>query len=167
MKHKNIITFLSIVIPFIVFLLYFTPKYNDFEINFLPKLNAFINASVFIVLIVALIAIKKRKEVLHKRLIYLAFTLTIVFLVSYIIHHATHESVKFGDDSYVKYIYYFILITHIVLSVIITPLVLITLSRGIKRNFKKHKQIARITLPLWLYVSFTGVLVYMFISPYY
>ena len=83
------------------------------------------------------------------------------------IHHATHDSVNYGGDGFLMYIYYFVLLSHIILSAIIIPLVLITLSRALKENFEYHKKIAKITFPIWLYVSATGVLVYILISPYY
>ena len=93
--------------------------------------------------------------------------LSTIFLVSYVIHHATHDPVSYGGEGFLKYFYYFILISHIALSAIIIPLVLVTLSRALKENFEEHKKIARITFPIWLYVSATGVLVYILISPYY
>ena len=93
--------------------------------------------------------------------------LSTIFLVSYVIHHATHDPVSYAGEGFLKYFYYFILISHIALSAIIIPLVLVTLSRALKENFEDHKKIARITFPIWLYVSATGVLVYILISPYY
>ena len=93
--------------------------------------------------------------------------LSTIFLVSYVIHHATHDPVSYRGEGFLKYFYYFILISHIALSAIIIPLVLVTLSRALKENFEDHKKIARITFPIWLYVSATGVLVYILISPYY
>ena len=95
------------------------------------------------------------------------FTLSTIFLISYVIHHATHDSVNYGGDGFLRYIYYFVLLSHILLSVVILPLVLVTLSRALKENFEYHKKIAKITFPIWLYVSATGVLVYILISPYY
>ena len=167
MKHKSIIIILSLVIPLIIALLYVSPKVGEFEINFLPKLNAIINGVVFCTLIFAIKAIRNGKKDLHQKLIYLALILSTIFLVSYVIHHATHNSVSYGREGELKYFYYFILLSHIILSAVIIPLVLITLSRALKENFEHHKKIAKITFPIWLYVSATGVVVYILISPYY
>ncbi len=96
-----------------------------------------------------------------------AIALSMVFLIMYITYHMTSDSTKFGGEGGVKYLYYFILLTHILLSIIIIPFVLITYVRAITNNFEKHKKIAKITFPLWLYVAASGVIVYMMISPYY
>lgn len=167
MMHKPIIIVLSLLIPIVVALLYVTPKIGGFEINFLPFLNAIINGTVFFTLIFAIKSIKNGNRKLHQKLIYLALVLSTIFLISYVIHHAIHDSVNYGGDGFLRYIYYFVLLSHIILSAIIIPLVLITLSRALKENFEYHKKIAKITFPIWLYVSATGVLVYILISPYY
>lgn len=181
MKHKPLIIIFSLVVPLLVALLYVTPKISFLEINFLPLLNAILNGTVFFTLIFAVRAIKNGNKKLHQKLIYTSFILSTIFLISYVLHHATHDSVKFGDIdgngllsesenlkvSTFKYFYYFILISHILLSAIIMPLVLVTWSRALKEKFEAHKKIARITFPIWLYVSATGVLVYILISPYY
>jgi len=167
MSHKPLIIILSLVVPILVGLLYITPRFNGFEIHFLPLVNAIINATVFFILIFAINAIKNGKRKLHERLIYISLILSTLFLVSYVIHHATHDPVSYGGAGFLKYFYYFILISHILLSAIIIPLVLVTLSRALKNNFSGHKKIAKITFPIWLYVSATGVLVYILISPFY
>ena len=167
MNHKPLIIILSLVVPILVGLLYITPKFTGFEIDFLPLLNALINGTVFFVLIFAINAIKNGNKALHQKLIYLSLALSTIFLLSYVVHHATHDPVSYGGEGFLKYFYYFILISHISLSAIIIPLVLITLSRALKEKFKAHKKIAKITFPIWLYVAATGVLVYILISPYY
>ena len=167
MNHKPLIIILSLVVPILVGLLYVTPRFEGFDINFLPLINASINATVFILLIFAIKAIKRGNRKLHEKLIYLSLILSTIFLLSYVIHHATHDPVSYGGEGFLKYFYYFILISHITLSAIIIPLVLVTLSRALKENFSGHKKIAKITFPIWLYVSSTGVLVYLLISPYY
>jgi putative membrane protein len=167
MNHKPLIITLSLVVPILVGLLYITPKFTGVEIGFLPLLNATINGIVFFTLIFAIKAIKNRNKELHQKLIYLSLMLSTIFLLSYVIHHATHDPVSYGGEGLLKYFYYFILISHITLSAIIIPLVLVTLSRALKENFEGHKNIAKITFPIWLYVSATGVLVYILISPYY
>ncbi len=167
MNHKPLIVILSLVVPILVGLLYITPRFNGFGIDFLPLVNATINGSVFFILIFAIRAIKRGNRSLHEKLIYLSLVLSTIFLVSYVIHHATHDPVSYGGKGLLKYFYYFILISHIILSAFIIPLVLVTLSRAIKEKFEQHKKIARVTFPIWLYVSATGVLVYVLISPYY
>ena len=111
--------------------------------------------------------IKNGNKNMHQKLIYLALVLSTIFLVSYVIHHATHNSASYEGEGILRYLYYIILLSHIILSAIIIPLVLITLSRALKESFEYHKKIAKITFPIWLYVSATGVLVYLLISPYY
>jgi len=167
MNHKPLIVILSLVVPILVGLLYIIPRFTGFEIDFLPLVNATINGTVFFTLIFAIKAIKNGNRDRHQKLIYLSLILSTIFLLSYIIHHATHDPVSYGREGFLKYLYYFILISHITLSAIIIPLVLVTLSRALKENFEDHKKIARITFPIWLYVSATGVLVYVLISPFY
>lgn len=167
MQHRPLIIILSLVVPILVALLYITPRLDGFEIDFLPLVNATINGTVFFILIFAIKAIKNKNRKLHERLIYLSLILSTLFLLSYVVHHATHDPVSYGGEGFLKYCYYFILISHITLSTIIIPLVLVTLSRALKEKFEAHKKIAKITFPIWLYVSATGVLVYILISPYY
>jgi putative membrane protein len=133
----------------------------------LPPIYATINAITALVLILALWAIKNKNRKLHEGLMKFAILLSVSFLIMYIAYHMTSDSTKFGGEGAVKYVYYFILITHILLSVIVIPFVLITYVRAISQNFERHKKIARITFPLWLYVAISGVVVYLMISPYY
>ena len=104
---------------------------------------------------------------LHKLLMTTAIVLSVVFLVSYILFHAATEPTKFGGEGAIRGFYYFVLISHIVLSAAVVPLVLISYVRALSEHFDKHRKLARITLPIWLYVAFTGVLVYLMIAPYY
>jgi putative membrane protein len=158
----------SIVIPLAVAFLYFAPKLDlGFDITFLPKLNAIINGTTSMVLILAFVAIKNKNITLHKRLMTSAIILSVLFLLSYVTYHAASESTKFGGEGAIKSIYYFILISHILLAIVIVPLVLISYVRALSEKFDKHRKIARYTLPLWLYVTITGVIVYLMISPYY
>tara|TARA_R110000751_G_scaffold211839_1_gene315300 strand:+ start:2076 stop:2624 length:549 start_codon:yes stop_codon:yes gene_type:complete len=170
-KYNKWIVVLAIVIPVVVAVLS-RVKLQDFGIEveplaFLPPIYAAINGMTAFVLILAVIAIKKKNRKLHERLMKLAITLSVAFLVMYVAYHMTSDSTKFGGEGVVKYVYYFILLTHILLSIIIIPFVLITYVRAITNNFERHKKIARITFPLWLYVAITGVIVYVMISPYY
>lgn len=170
-KYNKWIIALAIIIPIVVAILS-RVKLQDFGIEvapltFLPPIYATINGLTALVLIVAVIAIKKKNRTLHERLMKLAITLSVIFLVMYVAYHMTSDSTKFGGDGSIKLFYYFILITHIVLSVVIIPFVLITYVRGITNNIERHKKIAKFTFPLWLYVAVTGVIVYLMISPYY
>lgn len=172
-KQRNytpIIVILTLVINLLVAILYFMPEYkglNDVDLTFLPFLNAVFNSFTFIFLLAALISIMQKNIKLHKRFIFGAFTTTTLFLLSYVTYHALTESTVFGGEGTIRLFYYFILITHILLSIIIVPLALVSFARGISMNVEKHRKIARWTMPIWLYVSLTGVIVYIMISPYY
>lgn len=166
-KYNKWIVILSIVIPLVVATL-FTVKIPNVEpLSFLPPIYASINALTALVLLIALWAIKNKKRKLHENLMKFAIILSVAFLVMYVAYHMTSDSTKFGGEGTVKYVYYFILLTHILLSIVVIPFVLITYVRAIAKNFERHKKIARITFPLWLYVAVTGVIVYIMISPYY
>ena len=170
-KYKNIIVGLSIVIPLAVAALFLVNLrklgFNVEPLTFLPPIYASINGLTAIVLIAAVIAIKKGNKKLHEQLTTFAIGCSLLFLVMYIGYHMTSDSTKFGGEGAIKYIYLFILFTHIVLSIVIIPFVLTTFMRAKLGNFPQHKKIAKITFPLWLYVAITGVVVYLMISPYY
>ena len=170
-KYNRIITVLSIVIPLVVAILFgVNLKKLGFDIeplSFLPPIYATINGLTAILLIFAVIAIKKGNRKLHEQLNTTAIFCSLLFLLMYIAYHMTSESTKFGGEGAIKYIYYFILITHILLSIAVIPFVLITFVRARLGKFPEHKQIAKIAFPLWLYVAITGVIVYLMISPYY
>jgi len=170
-KYNKFIIAVSIVIPVVVAIL-FGIKLKDFGINveplsFLPPIYATTNGITAIVLVWAVIAVKNGKLKLHERLMTFAIALSIAFLVMYVAYHMTSDSTKFGGEGAIRYVYFIILITHILLSIAIIPLVLITYVRALAQKFDKHKKIAKITFPLWLYVAVTGVIVYLMISPYY
>ena len=166
-KYNLWIWIISIVVPVAVAVL-FTVRIPGVErMGFLPPIYATINALTAIILIISVIQIKKGNRKNHEFLMKTAILLSLVFLLLYIAYHMTSDSTKYGGDGIVKYLYYFILITHIMLSITVIPFVLITYVRAITGKFEKHKSIARITFPLWLYVAITGVIVYVMISPYY
>ncbi len=170
-KYKKWIIALSIIIPLAVAAL-FAVKLKDFGIDveplsFLPPIYATINGITAIILIFGVIAIKNGKRKTHEYLMKTAIGLSALFLIMYVAYHMTADSTKFGGEGTIKYIYFFILLTHIVLSVVIIPLVLITFVRALSQSFDRHRKIARITFPIWLYVAITGVIVYIMISPYY
>lgn len=166
-KYNKLIVILSVTIPIVVALLFGIKIPNVEPLTFLPPIYATINGITAIILVAAFIAIKNKNFVLHKNLMTTAILFSVVFLVLYVAYHMTSDSTKFGGDGAIKYVYYFVLLTHILLSIIVIPFVLITYVRGITNNLEKHKKIARITFPLWLYVAVSGVLVYIMISPYY
>ena len=170
-KYNKWIVALSIIIPVAVAALFGvnlrTLGFDVEPLTFLPPIYATVNGLTALVLIIAVVAIKNKNRKLHERLMKFAITLSIAFLIMYVAYHMTSDSTKFGGEGFIKYIYYFILITHILLSIIIIPFVLITYVRAITNNIERHKKIAKITFPLWLYVAVTGVVVYLMISPYY
>lgn len=184
-KFNKFIIIVSIAIPLVVAIL-FGVKLKDFgydvkPLSFLPPIYASINGLTAIVLIAAVIAIKKGNRKLHEKLMTTAICFSVAFLVMYVAYHMTSDSAKFGDVNhdgildarekgeigYVRLVYFFILISHIVLSIVVIPLVLITYVKALAKKFTKHKKIARFTFPIWLYVAVTGVIVYLMISPYY
>lgn len=154
-------------------LIYIMPKFESEHqglrqfLNQLPLINTLINLSTTVVLIFAYVAIRKRNIALHRALMTTAVALAVLFLLFYVSYHSTTESTKFPSDNPLRSLYIFILLSHILLSAAVVPLVLITYTRALSERYDKHKKIARITLPVWLYVSITGVIVYLMISPYY
>lgn len=166
-KYNKLIVVLSILIPVVVAVLFGVKIPNVEPLRFLPPIYATINGLTALILVLAFFAIKKKNLVLHENLMTTALWCSVAFLIMYVAYHMTSDSTKFGGEGVVKYIYYFVLITHILLSIIIIPFVLITYVRAITNNIEKHKKIAKITFPLWLYVAISGVIVYIMISPYY
>ncbi|MFZ3563653.1 DUF420 domain-containing protein [Tenacibaculum finnmarkense] len=166
-KYKKLISIVSIVIPIAVAALFGIKIPNVEPLSFLPPIYASINGLTAVLLIASVIAIKKGNKKLHEQLNTTAIACSALFLVLYVAYHMTSDSTSFGGQGIVKYIYLFILITHIILSIIVIPFVLITFMRARLGNFPEHKKIAKITFPLWLYVAVTGVIVYLMISPYY
>lgn len=138
-----------------------------FDIHIFATINAIINTAIAFILIAALVAVKNRNYLLHKYLMQAALLLSVIFLVSYIIHHLLSGSTQFGGEGAIRIFYYFILVTHVFLAAIILPFILFTAYRGLTGEYAKHKKLARITWPLWFYVAVTGPVVYLMISPYY
>lgn len=168
-KYNKLITILSVVIPLAVAALFgvsFKRLGIDVEpFTFLPPIYASINGLTAVFLVVAVIAIKNGNRKLHENLMKLAIACSVLFLLMYVAYHMSSESTKYLGNF--KIVYYFILISHILLSIAIIPLVLITYVKALAQRFDKHKKIAKITFPIWLYVAVTGVIVYLMISPYY
>ena len=165
--YRKTIIGLSILIPLAVALLFGMPKIKGYDTSFLPPVYATINGLTALLLVTAVIAIRNGKQRLHEKLMKTCIGLSALFLVLYLIYHITSESTSFGGAGPVRYVYFFILITHILLSVGVIPLVLFTFVRALSGDFKRHRSLARITFPVWLYVAVTGVIVYLMISPYY
>lgn len=184
-KFNNLIIVVSIIIPIVVAIL-FSIKLKDFGIqveplSFLPPIYAGINALTAILLLVGVDAIVHGKKERHQKIMTTAIACSVLFLVMYVAYHLTADSTKYGDldhdgilDATEKakvgmwrFFYYFILISHILLSIVIIPMVLFTYVRALAERFDKHKKLAKITFPIWLYVAVTGVIVYLMISPYY
>lgn len=169
-NYKPLIWALTIGINGLIIFSFFLQDKVDLKIyssSFLPLLNAVMNGATFIFLLFALYAIQQKKIQRHRNFILMAFLCTSVFLLSYLLYHFTTPSTKFGGHGAIKYVYYFILLTHIPLAVITVPLALISIGRGLNMEVALHKKITRWTMPIWLYVSSTGVIVYLLISPYY
>ncbi len=167
LKYKTLIIIVSIVIPLVVLVLFNVRITSLPALTFLPPIYASINGLTALLLITALYSIKNKKVKQHEILMKTSILLSLIFLVMYILYHMTSDPTPYGGEGLIRYVYLFILITHITLSVFIVPMVLITYVRAISKMFDKHKQIARITFPIWLYIAVTGVIVYLMISPYY
>ncbi|MBL7962945.1 MAG: DUF420 domain-containing protein [Flavobacteriales bacterium] len=159
---------LSVLLPAVVAGLIFGPKWGVLEglhRGTLPRLNAWINGFTAVLLVLAYMAIRTGRIAQHKRLMLRAVALSVVFLVLYVLQHASFPSARYAGS--MPGLYYAILISHIILAAAIVPLVLITLVRGLSARYDRHRRIARWTLPLWLYVSISGVVVYRMIAPFY
>jgi len=184
-RFKYPIIIVSILIPIVVAIL-FSVKLKDLGVqvaplSFLPPIYASVNAVTALLLIMGVIAIKNGNQKVHSRFMTSAIACSVLFLVMYIAYHLTADSTVYGDidgnkildatekmnAGAMREVYLFILLTHILLSIAIIPLVLITYVRALASRFDRHKKIAKITFPLWLYVAVTGVIVYLMISPYY
>jgi putative membrane protein len=173
MKEKtyNIpIAVVSIAVPLVVIFMFYLkpPQLNlGIDLRLLPAFHASLNFTTAILLCVGYYCIRTGRRTIHKYCMITAFVLSCIFLISYVVYHMFTPPTHYGGEGAIKYIYFFILITHISLSAIIIPLVLFTMTRALQERFDKHKRIARRTLPIWLYVAVTGVIVYLMISPYY
>ena len=166
-KYRLWIWGVSVVIPIVVAIL-FTIRIPDVApLSFLPPIYATINGITALLLMVAYFAIKRKNIVLHEQLMKTAIGLSLIFLVMYVAYHMTSDPTPYGGEGFIKYVYYFILISHILLSIGIIPMVLITYVRALSNLFFEHKKIARYTFPIWLYIAVTGVIVYLMIAPYY
>ncbi len=166
-RFNRWITIISIAIPVVVALL-FGIRLPDVEsLTFLPPVYATINGLTAVLLLAALWAIRNGRQRTHQRLMTTCIALSLLFLLMYVAYHMTSDSTPFGGEGALRIVYYFILITHILLSIAVIPLVLRTYAKAYLKDFKGHRKLARITFPIWLYVAVSGVVVYLMIAPYY
>ena len=167
-----IIISLSVIIPIAVaFLMLFPNVFHiaseNYDFSSLPFFHAVLNGSTAILIFTGFVLIKNKKTQLHKTAMLSAFVLSSIFLVSYVISKITNEPVPFGGEGMIRDIYFFILISHILLSIPVLPLALFSIYRAMTGEIEKHKSIVKWTFPIWMYVAITGVLVYLLMSPYY
>ena len=164
---QALIAVTSVAIPVVVAILFMVRIPDVAPLSFLPPIYAGINAITALVLVMAVWAIKNGQRKLHERLMTTAIVLSLLFLLMYIAYHMTSDPTPFGGTGWVKALYYFILISHILLSIAVIPMVLVSYSKTYLKDFEAHKKWARYTFPVWLYVAVTGVIVYLMIAPYY
>lgn len=165
-RYRRLVIFISVAIPLVVALL-FRVKIEGYDFSFLPPLYATINGVTTVLLLVALWFIKQGNRQIHEKLMKVCMALSAAFLVMYVLYHMTSDSTPYGGEGLLRYLYYFILISHILLSLAVVPLVLFSFLYAITGRFGEHKRIVRFAYPVWLYVAVTGVVVYLMISPYY
>lgn len=138
-----------------------------FDTHIFARINAIINSLVAVLLVAGLIAAKKRRFETHQKIMLSAIVLSLLFLISYILHHLFAGETRFGGEGLIKTVYYIILITHIILAAVVLPFILFTAYRALTGEYERHRKLARRTWPIWFYVALTGPIVYLLISPYY
>lgn len=168
-KLSNTIVVVSVLIPIVVAILLFFPFNASLGgwVKFLPHLNGVINSATVIILLTGFYFIKRGQVASHKASMLSALVLGVIFLVSYVIYHASVPSTPYGGEGSIRYVYYFFLMSHILLSIVVVPFVLFAFYYALSGNIVRHKKLVKYTLPIWLYVSATGVIVYLMIKPYY
>ena len=167
-RFVKLIIVVSVLIPIVVSGLMLMPKgegSNDY--SFLPLFHAGLNGMTAIALFLGFYFVKQKELAIHKACMIAAFFFFFFFLVSYVFYHFNTGHVVYGGEGMIRYVYFFILITHILLATAIVPMALLSIYRGLSNQIDEHKQIAKWTLPIWIYVAITGVLVYLFMSSYY
>ena len=166
----TLIAILSIAIPVVVAFLFYMPKdaaRGNVDVSMLPGFHATFNSLTAVALLTGYYFIRKGDQVKHRASMLTAFVLSSLFLISYVTYHFLGPKTYYGGEGLLRYIYFFVLLTHIVLAVVIVPLVLLSVYYGITNQLQRHRKISRYTFPIWLYVAVTGVLVFIMISPYY
>ena len=167
---KKIVIGVSVLVTLLVILMFYVapPKVDlGFDLAIFPKFHAILNSIATVLLLLGLFFIKQKNITLHKVSMFAALVVSAIFLISYVTYHTLSEPTVYGGEGMLKYIYYFVLLSHILLAAGILPFILFTFYRALTSDFAKHRKIAKYTLPLWLYVTITGVVVYLMISPYY
>lgn len=179
---NRIILAISIAVPALVTVLFYMPAVKlNIDTGMLPAFHALLNSGVALSLLCGLIAIRQKRKAVHRNFMLTAFSLSALFLISYVLYHLTSDSTLFGDLDHngevtdaerahagnIRYVYYFVLLTHIVLAALVMPFILITMSKALTERFDTHRRFARYTWPVWFYVAVTGVVVYFMIAPYY
>lgn len=166
--YGRIIIFISLLIPAVVTALAFVKiPVEGINLKFFPKFHATLNSITTILLLAGLFFIKRKNIPLHKACMMSAIFFSVAFLMSYVFYHAISEPTRYGGEGFIRYAYFFILITHIFLAAVVLPFILITVYRALTRQYGRHKKIAKWTLPVWLYVTITGVVVYLMMAEYY
>ncbi|MDX2002960.1 MAG: DUF420 domain-containing protein [Chitinophagales bacterium] len=169
--YRRLFIGISILVPAIVTVLFYVNPSQQvdlgFDLKLFPKFHALLNSMATVFLISGFVAIKNKNIKVHRSFMWAAFAVSTIFLVSYVTYHSISAPTKFGGEGTIKYIYLFLLLTHIVMAAVILPFILFTFYRALTGDYTKHRKIAKITLPLWLYVTITGVIVYFMIAPYY
>src|SRR5690606_27560312 len=145
----------------------FRVKIEGYDFSFLPPIYATVNGVTALLLVAAFMAIRSKRVVLHRRLMKTCIFLSFCFLVMYVAYHMTSDSTPYGGEGWIRSVYYFILVSHILLSVAVVSLILLTFARALSGDFERHRAVARFAFPIWLYVAVTGVIVYVMISPFY
>ena len=174
-KAKKVIGLLTAVVMGLVFLMYsgfgvkewFDASFPGFDKSRLPFLNALFNSLVFICLLSAFRAIKNKNIQVHRRFIYVACTLSTLFLLNYVFYLMISETTKYGGDGFMRVLYFIILATHVILAAVSFPFIVYTAFLGQTMQVESHRKLAKYVFPVWLYVASTGVIVYLMISPYY
>lgn len=169
-NYTGLVVTLTILINAVILIAFVAPKSDKFshmDLTIFPLMNAVFNSFTFVFLLAAFYFVKQKNYRIHRNFIFAAFTTTTLFLISYLFYHMNAPSTSYGGEGPLKYVYYFVLITHIVLAIPTVLMALRTTIFGLTDQRPKHRKIARWTMPLWLYVSLSGVLVYLMISPYY
>lgn len=162
-----IIGILSLVVAGLVATLFSLKEKGGMDVRFLPHLNAVLNTGTSIALVLGFVYVRRLNIKMHRTMMATAFGLSSLFLVSYVFYHYNIESTRFPKDNPFKYLYYFVLLTHVLLSAIVVPLVLTSIYFALSNQISRHRAWVKYTFPIWLYVSITGVIVYLMISPYY
>lgn len=171
-NYRPIAIGLSIVLIGVVAALFLVPNIGgsvaeDVDLTVLPKLNAILNSITFVLLIAALVTIRRKQIDAHRRYVLAAVTLTCLFFISYVTYHFLAPATSYGGEGPLRTMYFFVLITHILSAIVVVPVALFSLFTGLNMEVRRHRRIAKWAMPLWLYTSLTGVLVYILVSPYY